>query len=80
MNLEHAPKCDRDWNRVLDPKHSSYSQLLNTVRLSALSSLEGTSLFIQINRAVYRHVNRQGPFGLAMKTREYASDFFHTLH
>lgn len=80
MNLEHAPKCDRDWNRVLDPKHSGYSQLLNTVWLSALSSLEGTSLFMQITRAAFTHTNGQGPFGLAAKTHEYASDFFRTLH
>ena len=80
MNSEHAPKCNRDWNRVLDPKHSGYSKLLSAVRLSASSSLEGTSLFMQLTRAVFVRTNVLGPFGLAMKTREYASDFFHTLH
>lgn len=80
MNSEHAPKCNRDWNRVLDPKHSGYSKLLSAVRLSASSSLEGTSLFMQITRAVFTHTNGQGPFGLAMKTHEHASDFFSALH
>ena len=80
MNLEHAPKCDRDWNRVLDPAHSVYSQLLDTVRLSVLSSLKDTSLFMQITRNVFRHSNRKGPYDLALKTHEHASDFFRALH